>query len=768
MLNREEYVHRNNLIPFSAGEGAAPHSVTRIALPLLFLFSLLIPSLLLAQEEEERLRTLPELYPVPDGWFGIERTPTTDHLMLLDSLYDIRSQQPWRGLNPIDFVAREKSLNDSIGILLAHPGATSYLYRMNLEEARLLTPIWKAEGKGYNQIVAITEAPSSETIVTIAGDSGIAGITLDGTQVYNHTGRIRGVLRSRLDRNALFFAESYDDRTYFGVLNLRDGSIGTSQQINGSGEVILRRSAQNNGELLLLLSQPPTLYRIRESTKGFQGQHDIQRFPDAAVPLHDGGDLALLYRSLPSIEVMRTTETPTLSTLYYPLSVPFRSVVWNDSYVMLLGNDSVVVYDSDLDYLCKLPAVGGDHPRLIALDEAEERYLLTTEQGSSILTINPDPWRWFYPWQTEILAAVILLPLLILGLYLFRRYRLMRVMYMNIAGGGEAAGFIIAGLNGRVISINSSARKYIGTTGANPVGRHINFALAGEHLRPVLEKTRQLMALGEPYQTELNVTTNGSSRTLHCIGRPLYGRYGSSKGYLVMIQDITSVIEQDRLVNWASVAHHIAHEMKTPLGVIRTSAESLRHELVNLPDSTRGLTIAGRVVRQSGRLREIVDDLLTVARTEEMKLVDVDVALLLSSLVDDMREFVPSHIDLSFDRSGEDFRHSVDADQLTIAVRNVIDNARQAIGEQSPGEVRVTVVDEEKHIRILIADNGMGMSGSTLSRLFQPYYTEKEGGSGIGTVIIKRVVEGHGGTVNVESEEGVGTTFVLMLPRESS
>ena len=340
-------------------------------------------------------------------------------------------------------------------------------------------------------------------------------------------------------------------------------------------------------------------------------------------------------------------------------------------------------------------------------------------------------------------------------------------MYMNLVQGGEATGLVITGRNGRVITVNSSARKYLGIEGASPMRKHLNFAFADEHMQPVLDSCRHLLQFGESFQRELHVNRENTSYTLYIIGRPLYGRYGGTKGFIITLEDITRVIEQDRLVNWASVAHHIAHEMKTPLGVVRTSAETLRYELAGLDESPKGLTIAGRIMRQSARLREIVDDLLTVARTEELKLTEVDASLLISSLVDDMQEYIPASVDLRFHQHGNNFRIKVDADQLTIAVRNVIDNARQAIGERTGGKISVELTATEETIDILVTDNGVGMSKQTLTRLFQPYYTEKEGGSGIGTVIIKRVIEGHGGTISVESEVGVGTTFKLSLPREA-
>jgi signal transduction histidine kinase len=138
---------------------------------------------------------------------------------------------------------------------------------------------------------------------------------------------------------------------------------------------------------------------------------------------------------------------------------------------------------------------------------------------------------------------------------------------------------------------------------------------------------------------------------------------------------------------------------------------------------------------------------------------------MLSSLAHDYQDILPRSVELRLIIEGERFRALVDVGQLTVALRNLIDNAWQAIGSREGGVVTIAVKETAEEIRIIVQDNGRGMSQQTLAKLFQPFYTEREGGSGIGTVIVKRVIEGHGGTVNVESAQGRGTQFILTLPR---
>jgi signal transduction histidine kinase len=122
-------------------------------------------------------------------------------------------------------------------------------------------------------------------------------------------------------------------------------------------------------------------------------------------------------------------------------------------------------------------------------------------------------------------------------------------------------------------------------------------------------------------------------------------------------------------------------------------------------------------------------------------------------------------VELKLTIEGDDFHCHIDVAQVTVALRNLLDNARHAIGGHAGGRIDLAMRSDDSMITITVADNGVGMGPETLAKLFQPFYTEREGGSGIGTIIIKRVIEGHGGTIDVSSKVGVGTVFTVTLPR---
>jgi two-component system nitrogen regulation sensor histidine kinase NtrY len=298
-----------------------------------------------------------------------------------------------------------------------------------------------------------------------------------------------------------------------------------------------------------------------------------------------------------------------------------------------------------------------------------------------------------------------------------------------------------------------------------PMGRHVREYLTDDDFRPVIESLRKLFSSSVPFELRIDKTMAVGSRSYSFRGRPMFGRYGFTAGFLLLVDDVTETIAQERLVNWASVAHHIAHEMKTPLGTVRVTAEMLRDRLGSNGGDHDELRATTRIIRQSERLRSIVDDLLTVARTESLRKIGADLGLLLPSLTSDYLEYLPPGVELKLTIEGDDFHCHIDVAQVTVALRNLLDNARHAIGGHAGGRIDLAMRSDDSMITITVADNGVGMGPETLAKLFQPFYTEREGGSGIGTIIIKRVIEGHGGTIDVSSKVGVGTVFTVTLPR---
>ena len=237
-----------------------------------------------------------------------------------------------------------------------------------------------------------------------------------------------------------------------------------------------------------------------------------------------------------------------------------------------------------------------------------------------------------------------------------------------------------------------------------------------------------------------------------------------------MTRDLRDAREQlrqtERIAAWQEIAKSLAHELKNPLSPIRLSIETLRkarersHEDFDamFDESTK------TILQEVERLRTIVDEFSRFARLPAPRLRK-------SNLRELVAQAASLHAEggarLSTDLSDAPITALVDADQMTQVLHNLLQNARDAATEAHPdggGEVRLSLEEKASTLYIRVEDNGLGISAEQTEAIFEPYYTRKEGGTGLGLAITQRIVNEHGGRIDVESKKG-RTVFTVVLPR---
>ncbi|MCK4515434.1 MAG: HAMP domain-containing histidine kinase, partial [Spirochaetaceae bacterium] len=176
---------------------------------------------------------------------------------------------------------------------------------------------------------------------------------------------------------------------------------------------------------------------------------------------------------------------------------------------------------------------------------------------------------------------------------------------------------------------------------------------------------------------------------------------------------------------------------------------------------------AANVVRESERLNRIASEFLDYSRGEirlDMQIVSVD--QLIQRVIESVGESLASrHIEVVIKNSIHE-PVLLDQERILRVLINLVDNARKAM--RRGGTLTITVEREESRAKLSVADTGEGMTQGTRERIFEPFYSSSEdGGTGLGMVIVKNVVEAHRGTLEVESEEGRGTTVTITLPLRS-
>lgn len=741
---------------------------------LVALFGFFVSDILNAQEQNKTPipRQLPKLMPSVAGWIGFETGPLATRLTLFDFHFVEQVQSLWTGLDPIEYADHfVPSHRDSLGLILARADGVPTLYECSLLNRLNLEPRWGSEA-GF-QPTGLISLPGRGAL--LASDRKLLLIDSGWTETIS---RDFDIIHPPIlvGADTIFLLYSDFAGVHAAWLSAENLTILHELRETATGELPEARIVRSGVDIHLLL------YFRKDGRASFinlrTGVRRSATAPKSQSPLpllfKENGKLrsGFLSNAYPAPSLLPGSSDDDLLELEYPLAGPPLNLIERDSIILMMSHDSVVVYRDDLAPLDVFAYSAGSDPVLYSTGLASHPYLLSSSTGSILIEQPESSGREVLEYLPQTVYGLIGLTLLSLIVLAAVRYRRMRAIYRSLVYGDGSAGVLIFSRRSRLLRINAPARALLNLPDSTPRARHASTYFLADGL----DEVRQLIAIhltsGTPVDQLVAIARGSNGMTVRLNVRRMIGRYGSNRGFIVVLEDQSDSVERDRLLNWASVAHHIAHEMKTPLGTIRMSSDRLRSTLLTdgADDSTLGTL--GRIIRESARLRAIVEDLLTVARTDELVLNQIDLVLMIRSLADDMREYLPETSTISVDTELSSFVMEADADQLAVAIRNLFDNARQAVGTRINGDIRciVELAEASPFVRITISDNGIGMSEETQRRLFQPFYTEKAGGSGIGTTIIKRVVEGHGGSISVESQLGEGTTFVLQLPinREAS
>jgi signal transduction histidine kinase len=223
---------------------------------------------------------------------------------------------------------------------------------------------------------------------------------------------------------------------------------------------------------------------------------------------------------------------------------------------------------------------------------------------------------------------------------------------------------------------------------------------------------------------------------------------------------------QERLATLGQLAGTVSHELRNPLGAIRNSLFSLRERLGS---DDRAGRMVDRMERNIERCDAIVADLLGYARSGEIKPGPIEIDRWLHGVLDE--HVVPAGTTL---RRELDFAGSVplDRDRFRQVMVNLLDNAIQAINDQDwqrsgPHENTITVRTDAvgPYLELSVADTGPGMAPDTLANIFEPLFTTKSFGVGLGLPMVRQIVQQHGGSIETASEVGRGTTFLIRIPR---
>lgn len=257
-----------------------------------------------------------------------------------------------------------------------------------------------------------------------------------------------------------------------------------------------------------------------------------------------------------------------------------------------------------------------------------------------------------------------------------------------------------------------------------------------------------------------------------CTALPGDGLRGSSKiaGYVLVLDDVTELLQAQRDAAWGEVARRLAHEIKNPLTPIRLSAERLRHKLLpsmNESDAQMLDRATNTIVQQVDAMKDMVNAFSQYARAPHMNVSHFSLNELLSQIVDLYRVQNPLlTMQMHLDPRLPDIE--ADRDRVRQIIHNLITNSIEAFEGHTGGELHLrTAAVDHTHgpmAEITLVDSGPGFASEVLGRMFEPYVTTKSKGTGLGLAIVKKIVEEHGGRIEAENRREGGALVRIELP----
>jgi two-component system nitrogen regulation sensor histidine kinase NtrY len=319
----------------------------------------------------------------------------------------------------------------------------------------------------------------------------------------------------------------------------------------------------------------------------------------------------------------------------------------------------------------------------------------------------------------------------------------------------------------RVTTINGAAERLLGLPASQIQGQ-----TAGAVFRPptyeeiaalIQRMRRQREGMLE---REVHLRRGGQAVALLASATALRGPGGSYMGMVLAFDDLTELLNAQRLAAWREVAQRIAHEIKNPLTPIQLSAQRLRRRLGGdrSPEEKRLLEEAtATIIQEVDGLKHLVDEFSRFARMPALTLRPTDLGRLLEGVIVLYRDSHPG-LAITAAFSPELPPLEVDPDQIKRAVLNLVDNAVEAVGQTGEVVVETAWLPEAGQARIVVSDDGPGIAPEDKDRLFVPYFSTKATGMGLGLPIVHQIVTDHGGTIWVEDNHPRGSRFVVELP----
>jgi PAS domain S-box-containing protein len=320
----------------------------------------------------------------------------------------------------------------------------------------------------------------------------------------------------------------------------------------------------------------------------------------------------------------------------------------------------------------------------------------------------------------------------------------------------------------KIVTVNEMAERIIGKGKGGITGFSMEQVLGEQHplYKILVETLTQEKGISH---IEVELKKDGESLWLIAGTSLLIGGEGKTAGALAIFQDITEIkaLEEklrqaDRLAALGTLSAGLAHEIKNPLSAIKTFVQLLPQKIGNSSFMEKfNITVP----REIDRINHLVEDLLELTRRRVRPLVDLKVDSLILQVIDlHGEELKRRQIVFQDDLNKTISSVHGDAETLYRAFSNLMINAIQAMPNGGIFSISSKLDSSSSSLEITFRDTGIGMDETTAKNIFNPFFTTKDKGTGLGLALTRKIIEDHRGTIEVVSKKGMGTTFTVHLP----
>jgi len=327
------------------------------------------------------------------------------------------------------------------------------------------------------------------------------------------------------------------------------------------------------------------------------------------------------------------------------------------------------------------------------------------------------------------------------------------------------AGVVSLDRAGRITTINPAASRILGIQAGDVVDKRYDEAFGFIDLGPIRNLFRRLEEGQGSAEEEISLVVHGRTLILRMRVSTIRDMAGALQGSVITFDDLTELLRAKKAETWQDVARKIAHEVKNPLTPIKLSAERLRKKyLEKAPDFDRVFDESSQtIIQQVDGLKGLLDEFAEFARLPRPNPVPQRLEPVIDSVI---QLYAAAHKDVRFakDIPADLPALPLDREQIKRVFINLFKNAVEVL--EGGGDILVTARPSGKDgmVRIEVADNGPGISVEDVSRLFEPYFSRKKKGGGLGLAIVERIIADHNGSIHAEQNQPHGARFIMELP----